>query len=30
MFVGKERSVPYGGVPERSFTRVSSGVTRKH
>ncbi len=30
MFVGKERSPPYGGVPERCFTRVGSGVIRKH
>ncbi len=29
MFVGEARSLPWSGAPERSFTRVGSGLTRK-
>jgi hypothetical protein len=30
MFVGKARSLPRPGTPESCFTRVGSGLTRKH
>jgi hypothetical protein len=30
MFVGKVRSLPYRGVPERCFTQVSSDQIHKH
>jgi hypothetical protein len=30
MFVGEARRLPYSGTPERRFTRVGSGLTRKH
>ncbi len=30
MFVGEARSLPWREAPERSFTQVGSGLTRKH
>jgi hypothetical protein len=30
MFVGKARSLPYSGAHEMYFTRIGSGLTRKH
>jgi hypothetical protein len=30
MFAGKARSLPYSGAPEKFFTLVGSGFTRKH
>jgi hypothetical protein len=29
-FVGKARSLPWSGAPERCFTKVGAGLTRKH
>ncbi len=30
MFAREARSLPYSGAPDRGFTRVGSGLTRKH
>jgi hypothetical protein len=30
MFVSKARTLPYSGAPERGFTWIGSGPTRKH
>jgi hypothetical protein len=30
VFVGKSRSLPYSGAPEKCITQVGSGLTRNH